>query len=135
MVFLRSQRESQFPQVFRTLLSILADLNAVFWMVSAHSPISDSFSPLTKPLGTIPGMSITSGINVTFHSFFLKISCKVLVLVSLFVFFFFILLSLSLLLLLLLFASYSLYWIPIIIFIFITSYHILTDFFQVRLIW
>ena len=61
------------PQVSRTLLSILVDLNnAVVWMVSTRPPISKSSSPCTSLLVTVPRTSITSGITVTFmfHSLF-----------------------------------------------------------------
>ena len=61
------------PQVSRTLLSILADLNnAVVWMVSTCPLISKSFSTCTYPLVTVPKTPITIGIIVTFmfHSFF-----------------------------------------------------------------
>ena len=52
---------------FRTLLSFLADLNnAVVWMVSARPPITNSSSPLTKPLRIIPGELITISIKITF---------------------------------------------------------------------
>ena len=59
------------PQVSRTFLSILAELNnAVVWMVSAHSPISNSSSSFTKPLRIVPSAPITIGITITFHYFF-----------------------------------------------------------------
>ena len=61
------------PQVSRTLLSILADLNyAVVWMVSTRPVISKSSSPCINPLVTVPRAPITIGIIVTFmfHSFF-----------------------------------------------------------------
>ena len=35
--------------------------NAVIWIVSIHSPISDSFSPLSKHLGNIPSVPIPNG--------------------------------------------------------------------------
>ena len=55
MVFPWSLSDSKSPQVSRTLLSILADLNnAVVWMVSTHSLISKSSSPFTYPLVTVP---------------------------------------------------------------------------------
>ena len=63
----------KFPQVSRTLLSILAVLNnAVVWMVSTRHPTSKSSSPFYNPLVTVPKAPITIGINVTFmfHSFF-----------------------------------------------------------------
>ena len=54
------------PQLFRTLLSILADLNNVCHL------ISKSISLFTKLLVTVSSAPITIGINVTFmfHSFF-----------------------------------------------------------------
>ena len=55
---------SKFLQVFRTFLSIVADLNnAVDWIVLAPPPISNSFNPLAKSLGTVPSTPITIGIN------------------------------------------------------------------------
>ena len=70
MIFYWSLSGSKSPQVSRTLLSILVNLNdAVFWMVSAHPRISNSFNSLTKPLGIIPSALITTGITVTFMSF------------------------------------------------------------------
>ena len=53
------------PQVSRTLLNSMADINnAVVWIVSTRSVISMSSSPCMNPLVT--------GLNVTFmfHSFF-----------------------------------------------------------------
>ena len=65
--FLWRLSDSKSPQVSRTLLSILADLsNAIVWMFSAHSLISSSSRPLTKPLGTDPSAPITIGITITF---------------------------------------------------------------------
>ena len=78
--------DSKSPQVSRTLLSILVDLNnVVIWMVSICPPISNNFSPLSKTLGTVPSASITIGITVTFnfYSFFFYISFKYLPLFSL----------------------------------------------------
>ena len=72
-VFLWSLRDSKFPQVSKTLLSILANLNnSVVWMVSIHTPISNSYNPLSKLLGTVPSAPITIGITITImsHSFF-----------------------------------------------------------------
>ena len=72
MTFHRSLSDSKSPRVSRTLLSIQADLNnALVWMVSIHSPISNSSSPLTKPVGTVPSAPVTIVITVTlmFHSF------------------------------------------------------------------
>ena len=73
MVFNWSLSDSKFPQVSRTLLSILAVLNnAVVWMVSTRPPTSNSSSPFSYPLVTVPNAPITIGIIVTFmfHSFF-----------------------------------------------------------------
>ena len=73
MVFHCSLSDSKSPQVSRTLLSILADLNnATVWMVSTHLLISKSFGPCAKPLVTVLSTPITIGITVTFmfHSFF-----------------------------------------------------------------
>ena len=68
MVFHWCMTDSKPPQVFRSLLSIPADLNnAVVWTVSTHPIISKSSSPCTNPLVTITkGAPITIGITVTF---------------------------------------------------------------------
>ena len=61
------------PQVSRTLLSILADLNnPVVWMVPISPVISKSSNPCTYPLVTVPRASIIIGIIVAFmlHSLF-----------------------------------------------------------------
>ena len=73
MVFHWSLSDSKSPQVSRTLLSILAVLNnAVVWMVSTRLPTSNSSSPFSNLLVTVPNAPITIGIIVTgmFHSFF-----------------------------------------------------------------
>ena len=73
MVFHWSLSDSKSPQVSRTLLSILADLNnSVLLMVMARPLISNSSSPLTKPLGTVTSAPITIGITATFmfHRFY-----------------------------------------------------------------
>ena len=73
MVFHCSLSESKSPQVSRTLLSILAVLNnAVVWMVSTRPPTSNSSSPFSNALVTVPNAPITIGIIVTcmFDSFF-----------------------------------------------------------------
>ena len=73
MVFLWSLRDSKSPQVSRTLLSILANLNnGVVWMVSTRPLISKSSSPFINSLVTVPRAPIAIGINLTFmlHSFF-----------------------------------------------------------------
>ena len=73
MVFHWSLSDSKFPQVSRTLLSILVVFNnVVVWMVSTRPPTSKSSSPFSIPLVTVPNAVITIGIIVTFmfHSFF-----------------------------------------------------------------
>ena len=73
MVFHWSLGDSKSPLVSMTLLSVLADLNnAVVWMISTHPLIFKSSSPCTNPLVTIPSVSITISITVTFmfHVFF-----------------------------------------------------------------
>ena len=60
------------PQVSRTLLCILVDLNnAVVWKVSTPL-ISKPSIPFINPLVTVPRTSIKISINVTFmyHNFF-----------------------------------------------------------------
>ena len=77
MVFHWSLSDSKSPQVYRTLLSILDDLNnAVVWMVSTHPLISKSSSPCTNPLVIVPRVPITIDIIVTFmfHSFFYSLA-------------------------------------------------------------
>ena len=67
MVFHWSLSDSKFPQVTRTLLSILADLNnAVVWIVSTRPVTSKSSGPCTNPLMTVQRASITIGIILTF---------------------------------------------------------------------
>ena len=52
--------------VMTSLLSILADLNnTVIWMVSIHPLISNSSSPLSKPLETISSAPIKIGSTVS----------------------------------------------------------------------
>ena len=73
MVFHWRLSDSKYPQVSRTLLSILAYLNnAVIWMFSIFPLISRSSSPPSMPLGTIPSTPTTIGITVIFmfHIFF-----------------------------------------------------------------
>ena len=73
MVFHWILSDSKFPQVFRTLLSILANLNnSVVWMILVCPLISNSSSTLSKPLGSIPSTPTTISITVIFmfHSFF-----------------------------------------------------------------
>ena len=59
--------KSEWQQLSRTLLSILADLNnVVVWMVSTHPLISKSSSPFNNPSVTVPRAPII----FMFHSFF-----------------------------------------------------------------
>ena len=72
MVFHWNLSDRKSTQVFRTLLSILADLNkALVWIVSTRPLISKSSCPCTKPLVIIPSAPITIGITITsmFHGF------------------------------------------------------------------
>ena len=67
MVFHWRLSDSKFPQVYKTLLCILADLNVVVvWTVSTCLQISKSSSPLTNSLGIDPSALIAIGITVTF---------------------------------------------------------------------
>ena len=71
--FHRSLSDSKSSQFFRTLLSILADLNnIVVWMDLIRPLISKSSSPFNNPSVTVPQAPITIGIILTFmsHSFF-----------------------------------------------------------------
>ena len=73
MVSYWSLSDSKSPQVYRTLLRILADLsNAVVRLVSTRPLISKSSSPSTNPLVTVPRAPVITGITVTvmFHSLF-----------------------------------------------------------------
>ena len=54
---------NKFAQVSRTLLSIQTDLKV--WMLLIRISISNSSSPLFKPLETVPRAPITIGITVT----------------------------------------------------------------------
>ena len=65
--------DSKSPQMSRTLLSILADLNnVVVWMVSTCPLISKSPSPFINPLVTVlrPPIIISLNVTQTFHGFF-----------------------------------------------------------------
>ena len=65
-VFHWSFSDSKSPEVFGTLLSILAVLNnAVVWMASTRPPTSKYSSPFSSPLVTVPNAQITIGIIVT----------------------------------------------------------------------
>ena len=73
MVFHWSLSDNTSPQIPRTLLSILTDLNnAVVWTVSSCLVIYKSSRPCTNPLVTVIKAPIAIGIIVTFmfHSFF-----------------------------------------------------------------
>ena len=88
MVFPWSLSDSKFPQVSRTLLSILTNLNnAVVWMVSTCPLISKSSSSCINPLVTVPRTPITIGIIITFMLRSFQFPSKVQVL--LFTFFLF----------------------------------------------
>ena len=81
--------DSTFPQISRTLPSILADLySSVVWMVST-CVLSDSSSPFTNPLLTVPRyrLQLVSFSSLWF-TFFL-FPCKFQVLISLFSFLWF----------------------------------------------
>ena len=89
MIFHLSLSDSKSPQVPRTLLSILADLNnAAVWMVSTRTVISKSFSYCMNPLITVTRTPIIIDIIITcmFLSFFQFLS-KVGVFIFLFTFF------------------------------------------------
>ena len=67
MVFHWSLDDNKSPQVSRTLLSILADLNNILvWMVSTCPLISNFSSLRINPLLTVPSTLITIDITVTF---------------------------------------------------------------------
>ena len=73
MVSHESFSDSKSPQVSRTPLSILDDLNnCVIWMVSTRPLISMSSSPFANLLVIAPSTPITIGMAVTFmvHNFF-----------------------------------------------------------------
>ena len=57
--------------VSRNLLGILVYLNnTILWMIPIRPPISNSSSPLSKPLGTISSTPVTIGIIVTFIAYY-----------------------------------------------------------------
>ena len=67
MVFYCSLSDSKSPQVSRSRLSILDDLNnGEVWIVLIRPVISKSYSPCTNSLMTVPRASIIIGITVTF---------------------------------------------------------------------
>ena len=63
--------DNNFPQVSRTLHSILADLynSCVGWIVSIRPLISNSSSPHSKALGTIPRALSDITVDLIFHNF------------------------------------------------------------------
>ena len=72
-----SLKDNKSPQVSRTLLGILTNLNnAVVRTVLTCAVISNSLSPCTNPLMTVPRSAITIGIIVTFmfHSLFIPLA-------------------------------------------------------------
>ena len=63
MIIHRSLSDNKSPQISRTLLNILTDINhSVVWMASILPLISCSNCLLSKPLGTVPSAPITIGI-------------------------------------------------------------------------
>ena len=89
MVFHLSLSDSKSPRVFKTILSILADLNnAVVWMDSTRPLTSKSSSSFNNPSMTLPRAPITIGLNITFtfHSLF-RFPSKVKEFILLFAFF------------------------------------------------
>ena len=91
MVFYWSLRDNKFPQVAKTLLGILTDLNsAVVWMVSTLALISKYSSPFIIPFGECTEHNDYNWYDRHFHvPQFFQLSSKVLVLISLFAFFHF----------------------------------------------
>ena len=88
MVFHRNLSDSKSPQVSRTLLSILADLNsAVVWMVSSRLLISKSSSPRTSLLVNVRSVPITIDITSLSCSTVFRFNSKVNVFISVFAFF------------------------------------------------
>ena len=81
-------RDSKSSQISRTLLSILAAFSNVVVLMASICPLIVKVpSPRTGLFVTVPSVSITFGITITFliHIFF-QFYCKVKVLMSLFVF-------------------------------------------------
>ena len=77
MVFLLSLNDSKSPQVFKTRLSILADLkNTEVSMVSTCLLTSKSSSSLNQSLVTVQSAPNTTSITITFmfHRFFSSLS-------------------------------------------------------------
>ena len=75
MVFHLSLNNCKSPQVSRTFLGILAELNyAVVWLISSCPLISKSSSPFTNHLRIVPGVPITVGITVILSSIVFQFS-------------------------------------------------------------
>ena len=71
MAFYWSLSDSKSPRVFRTLLSIPADLNeAEVWMVSILPLISNCSNHLSKPFGTVPRALTTTTSHLCSTFFF-----------------------------------------------------------------
>ena len=70
-VFHYNLSDSLSPLVFRTLLSILANLNNA--VIQILPPFSNCFNPLSKPLGTVPRTPTTLSITVI-HMFHISFS-------------------------------------------------------------
>ena len=67
MILHWSLSDSKSPQVFRTLLNILADLiNTVVWVVSTRPLISNSSSSFTRSLRIVQSAPVTIDIMLTF---------------------------------------------------------------------
>ena len=72
MVSHESASDSKFPHVFRTLLSIQANLNnAVVWMISIRPLISKSTSPCTNPFGDCTDCTDYNWYHRHFHVIFM----------------------------------------------------------------
>ena len=66
-----SLSDSKSPQISRTLLSILADLNKVLvWMASSRPLISKYSNPCINLLVTVPRAPITIGITVIYNHYY-----------------------------------------------------------------
>ena len=71
MVSQWSLSDNKSPQVSRTLLSILVDLNVVVWIISISPLISKASRPFTIPLGIVSSAQTTIGmtVNLMFYGF------------------------------------------------------------------
>ena len=86
MVFHWSLSDSKSPQVSRTLLSILANLNIIVWIGSTCPLISKSTILMTNPSVAVPRVPIKSGIIISFMFHIFLFPSKVQVLIFLFPF-------------------------------------------------